>query len=154
LISAIRALRPATSCMNAKCFVDTNVLIYAHDMSAGFKHQRALVLVEDLWVTGNGVLSTQVLQEFCANARREPTKPLSLDDTHRIIREYVAWEVVVNTPTSVLDALRIEARYKVSFWDALILAAAGHAGAETVYSEDFSHGQQYGSVRVVNPFAA
>ena len=138
--------------MNAKCFVDTNVLIYAHDISARSKHQRALALVEDLWATGNGVLSTQVLQEFCATARRKLTKPLSLDDTHRVIREYLAWEVVVNTPASVLDALRVEARYKVSFWDALILSAAEHAGVVTVYSEDFSHGQMYGPVRVINPF--
>jgi predicted nucleic acid-binding protein len=112
------------------------------------------VLVEGLWATGNGILSTQVLQEFCATARRKISKPLSLDDTHRVIREYLAWEVVVNTPASVLDALRMEARYKVSFWDALILTAAGHAGAETVYSEDLSHGQRYGSVRVENPFIA
>jgi predicted nucleic acid-binding protein len=137
--------------MNGKCFLDTNILVYAHDRSSGDKHQRAAALVEQIWHAGNGVLSTQVLQEFCFSVRRKLIRPLSLDDTSRVVRQYLAWEIVVNTPTSVLDAMETEARHKISFWDALILNAAEASGATVLYSEDFSAGQLYGSVRVENP---
>ena len=68
-----------------------------------------------------------------------------------LVRDYLAWNVVTNTPESVLKALDLEARYKISFWDALIVQAADDAGAPILYSEDLSAGQCYGAVRVVNP---
>ena len=74
-----------------------------------------------------------------------------MEEVRRLIREYSTWEVVTNTPASVLGALEIETRYKTSFWDALILQAAEDAGVSTLYSEDLASGQRYGSVRVVNP---
>lgn len=138
--------------MNDKCFLDTNILVYAYDRAAGWKHQRAAMLTEQLWNEGTGVISTQVLQEFCYTVRRKPTRPLSLDDTFAVVQQYLAWQVVANSPTSVLEAIQIEARFKVSFWDALILNAARSGGAKTLYTEDFSHGQLYGDVRAVNPF--
>ena len=101
---------------------------------------------------GNGVLSTQVLQEFCATVRRKLAQPLSLDDTYRIVHQYLAWHVVVNSPAAVLDAIQIEVRYRISFWDALIVSAAERGGASTLYTEDLSDRQVYGSVQVVNPF--
>lgn len=138
--------------MNDKCFLDTNILVYAHDRLAGSKHQRAATLTEQLWNEGTGVISTQVLQEFCYTVRRKLARPLPLEDTFRVVQQYLAWNVVTNSPTSVLEAMEIEARHKVSFWDALILHAARRGGAKILYSEDFSHDQFYGEVRVVNPF--
>ncbi|HEV2699412.1 MAG TPA: PIN domain-containing protein [Terriglobales bacterium] len=138
--------------MSGKYFVDTNVLIYAHNRSAGEKHRRAAALVQQLWGSNEGILSTQVLQEFCFNIRRKMVKPLSPDDTARILQQYFHWHIVVNTPISVVDAMILESRYQISFWDALILTAAQSSGASIVYSEDFSHGQIYGSVRAINPF--
>lgn len=138
--------------MSGKSFVDTNVLIYAHDRSAGAKHQRAAALMEKLWASNDGVLSTQVLQEFRVNVRRKLARPLSADDTAHVLQQYLHWEVVVSTPASVIEAMMLETRYRVSFWDALILAAANAGRVETLYSEDFSHGQLYGSIRVINPF--
>ena len=138
--------------MSDRCFVDTNILVYAHDRSAGSKHQRARVLIEDLWNSGCGVLSTQVLQELGVNVRRKAGRPLSLDETRRLIQDYLSWEIVVNTPASVIQALDLEARFKVSFWDALILQAAESSGVAILYSEDLASGQSYGSVRVINPF--
>ena len=138
--------------MSGKSFVDTNILIYAHDRSAGGKHQRAAALIEQLWLSNDGVLSTQVLQEFCVNVRRKLARPLSSDNTARVLQQYLHWEIVVNTPSSVIEAMAIEARYGVSFWDALVLSAAQASGATTLYSEDFSHGQIYGPVQAVNPF--
>jgi predicted nucleic acid-binding protein len=137
--------------MSDKYFVDTNILVYAHDRSTGTKHQRAKKLLEQLWDSGQGVLSTQVLQELCINLRRKAGNPLPMEEVRRLIREYSTWEVVTNTPESVLRALEIEARYKTSFWDALILQAAEDAGASTLYSEDLAPGQRYGAIQVVNP---
>ena len=138
--------------MSDKYFVDTNILVYAHDRSAGIKHDRARTLIEQLWQSGNGVLSTLVLQELCLNLRRKSNPPLPIDETRRLLQDYLSWEIVVNSPESVLQALEIEDRYKTSFWDALILHAAEISGAAVLYSEDFSANQKYGSVRVVNPF--
>jgi predicted nucleic acid-binding protein len=137
--------------MRDKCFVDTNILVYAHDRTTGLKHLRAQALIEDLWDLGNGVVSTQVLQELCINLRRNAANPLPVDEVRRLIREYSTWEVVTNTAESVLQALEIEARYQTSFWDALILQAAERSGASILYSEDLATGQRYGSIQVVNP---
>ncbi len=137
--------------MAEKYFVDTNVLIYAHDRSTGFKHERARQLIEGLWMSGQGVLSTQVLQELCVNLRRKVARPLPVDEIRLLIRDYMSWEIVINTPEAVLQALEIEVRYKASFWDALILQAAEQAGATILYSEDLAAKQKYGTVRVVNP---
>jgi predicted nucleic acid-binding protein len=139
--------------MNDKYFVDTNILIYAHDRSAGVKRLRAQKLLERLWDSGQGVLSTQVLQELCINLRRIAGNPLPMDEVRQLIREYSTWEIVTNTPESVLLALDIENRYKTSFWDALILQAAERSGATILYSEDLATGQRYGAVQVVNPLA-
>ncbi len=137
--------------MGEKYFVDTNILIYAHDRSAGLKEERAKVLIEGLWDSGAGVLSTQVLQELCINLRRKFSPPLPVEEVRRVIQDYLSWEIVINTPESVLQALEIEERYKTSFWDALILQSAETAGAAVIYSEDFSTDQKYGSIQVVNP---
>ena len=137
--------------MADKYFVDTNILIYAHDTSTGMKHQRARRLVEGLWTSGQGVLSTQVLQELCVNLRRKVARPLAVDEIRRLIHDYMSWQVVVNTAEDVIQALEIEVRYKTSFWDALILQAAERAGAAILYSEDLAVKQRYGAVKVLNP---
>lgn len=137
--------------MADKYFVDTNILIYAHDASAGVKRDRARQVIERLWSTGEGVLSTQVLQELCVNLRRKIARPLPVDEVRSLIKDYLSWEVVINTPESVIQALEIEVRYKISYWDALVLQAAESSGAAVLYSEDLAAGQKYGAVQVVNP---
>ena len=137
--------------MSAKVFVDTNILVYAHDLNSDVKNERARALIENLWSTGGGVLSTQVLQELCVSLRRKVARPLSVEETRNLIEDYSDWEIVINTQDSIIEALHIESRHHISFWDALIVQAAEHSGAEILYSEDLSEGQIYGSVRVVNP---
>jgi predicted nucleic acid-binding protein len=137
--------------MSDKFFVDTNILVYAHDRAAGMKHLRARALIEQLWDSHNGVVSTQVLEELCVNLRRKAANPLPEAEVRQLVREYSAWEVVTNTPESVLKALDLEAHYKISFWDALILQAAEDADASILYSEDLAAGQRYGAIEVVNP---
>jgi predicted nucleic acid-binding protein len=140
--------------MSDKYFVDTNILIYAHDSSTGAKHEHAKKIVEELWLARSGVVSTQVLQELCVNLRRKAARPADIKTVREIIADYLVWEVFINTGESILEALDIERRYKVSFWDALIIQAAAASGAAVMYSEDLSNGEKYGSVRVVNPLAA
>jgi predicted nucleic acid-binding protein len=137
--------------MSDKHFVDTNILVYAHDLTQGAKHERARELVQSLWENENGVVSTQVLQELCVSLRRKVARPLPVEATRKVIEDYASWEVVVNTAESVLEALDIEGRFGISFWDALIVQAAGSCGADVIYSEDLGDGQKYGEVRVVNP---
>jgi predicted nucleic acid-binding protein len=137
--------------MSAKFFLDTNILVYAHDSTQGAKHERAKALVETLWESGDGILSTQVLQELCINLRRKSARPLSVPETRKLVEDYSTWGIVVNTAESVLQALDFESRYQISFWDALIVQAATSSEARIIYSEDLADGQTYGAVRVVNP---
>jgi predicted nucleic acid-binding protein len=140
--------------MSAKHFVDTNILVYAHDAAAGDKHARARALVEQLWADRSGVLSTQVLQEFYVNIRKKARAPLAAAEARQWIADYLDWEVVVNDGQSVLEAIELEERYEISFWDALIVQAANSGGATVLYSEDLSHGQHYSNVTVENPLLA
>ncbi len=137
--------------MSGKRFVDTNILVYAHDLTQGAKYELARALLQDLWDKGDGVISTQVLQELCVSVRRKAARPLSAEQTRKLIEDYSSWDVVVNTAESVLEALDIEVRHKISFWDALIVQAAESGGAEVLYSEDLADGHSYGAVRVMNP---
>jgi predicted nucleic acid-binding protein len=139
------------SFMTGRCFVDTNILVYAHDASKGRKHERARALVEALWQSRSGVISTQVLQELRVNVQKKTAHPLGSKATRALIADYLAWQVVVNDGNAILEALDIQARFRVSFWDALVIQAAQAAGADILYSEDLSDGQRYGDLRVVNP---
>ena len=138
--------------MSARVFIDSNVLVYAHDRAAGRRRDLARALIRRLWSDRTGVLSTQVIQEFYVNVRRKARNPVSLDEAHRLVEDYLKWEIIVNDERSILGALELEGRYKLSFWDSLILQAAKISGVETVYSEDLNHGQLYDGVQVVNPF--
>ena len=138
--------------MSARTFVDTGVLVYAHDRSAGGKHDRAKEVVSQLWHERSGVLSTQVLQELYVNLRKVAAKPLPRSQAKQLLAEYLTWEVVVNDGQSILEALELEERYRISFWDAMIVQAANAAGVESLCTEELNHGQRYGSVVVINPF--
>ena len=118
--------------MSDRHFVDTNILMYAHDTAAGDKHARAKALVEDLWKSRSGVVSTQVLQELAVNLRRKTKNPLNAKATRDVVSDSLAWQVVVNGGESILEALDLEARYQISFWDALVIQAAQLSGAEVL----------------------
>lgn len=82
--------------MSDTYFVDTNILMYAHDRAAGAKHERAKALVQELWRDRTGVVSTQVLQELTVNLRRRAGKPLDTRTTRDVVADYLTWQVVVN----------------------------------------------------------
>ena len=134
-------------------FVDTNVLVYAHDASEAARQPTAQAVLAELWRTGLGALSTQVLQELYVSLRKA-RKPMPAAEARQVVADYLRWEVVVNNGDSVVEAAELETRYRISFWDALIVQAASTSGVEILYSEDLSAGQAYGSVRVVNPLIA
>ena len=144
-------LRPGTSCMSAKAFVDTNVLIYAHDVDAAEKHQIAKHLLPDLWNQRKGALSTQVVQEFYVNVTRKIASPLSKESARAVVSSYIIWSVDT-TSQELSTAFRIEDEARIGFWDALIVAAALKAGADRILSEDLNHGQSISGVLIENPF--
>jgi predicted nucleic acid-binding protein len=98
------------------------------------------------------VVSTQVIQETYVNLRRKVRNPLSAAQAKGIVEDYLSWELIVNDGASILQALEIEQRYQLSFWDALIVHAAERANAPVLLSEDLSHGQRYGATTAHNPF--
>ena len=133
-------------------FVDTNVLIYAHDRSAGEKHLRARELVTGLWESGEGCLSIQVLQEFYVNVTRKVARPLTPEAAAQIIADLSVWQMHRPGVEDVLDAIRLQSRYQISFWDAMIIASALQSGCQTIWSEDLNPGQTYDQVKVLSPF--
>ena len=133
-------------------FVDTNILLYAHDRNAGAKQTRAAQLLTQLWENRSGTLSTQVLQEFLVNVTRKLLTPIALPKTRDIVRTYGLW---VTRDTQIADILRATELMELTgfnFWDSLILASAEAVGAEVLYSEDMQHGQQVAGLTIRNPF--
>ncbi len=135
-----------------KTFVDTNILVYAHDSSAGQKHERANRIVLDLWETGLGILSTQVLQEFFVITTGKISRPLGPDEAKEIIFHLLKWEIIVNDGRAILSAIGLQRRYKYPFWDSLIIQAAIAGRASVLLSENFQSGQRIEPVKIVNPF--
>jgi len=142
---------PGMSSMSGKVFVDTNILIYAHDLDSGVKHEAAATLLSQLWEEKTGVLSTQVIQEFYVNVTRKIPHPLSPAQARGLIDNYFAWPIIINGTETIRRASEIEERYHLSFWDALIIAAAIQANADRVASEDFSAGVMIEGLLIVNP---
>ena len=133
-------------------FVDTNILLYAHDDSAGIKRDQARALLEQLWQTRQGCLSVQVLQEFFVNATRKIARPLSAETAREIVADLSHWHMHVPAADDVLGAIGICQRAGISFWDSMIVRSAGEMGCDVLYSEDLNTGQDYSGVRAENPF--
>jgi len=135
-----------------KIFVDTNILVYSHDVDAEQKHQIAQNILLELWKNRNGVLSVQVLQEFYVTMTRKVLHPIPPNSVRNIIRDYFSWHIEINDLNSILIASRIGEDYKISFWDALIVAAALKAKADKILTEDLQAGQIIEGIPIENPF--
>ena len=138
--------------MSVKTFVDSNVLIYAHDIDARQKHAIARDILRRLWSERTGALSPQVLQEFYVNVTRKIAAPLSKPSARAVVDSYVVWSVDT-TPADISAAFRIEDEAGIGFWDALIVAAARKAGSDRLLTEDLNSGQVIAGVRIENPFS-
>lgn len=134
-----------------RAFVDTNILVYALDRSAGTRHERAVSVVEELLANGEMVVSTQVLNELARVLLKRGAG--SGSEIADIVEGFAESAVCVPLTPDLTDAaLRLGMPGGLSFWDALIWAAARAAGVERVLTEDFQHGREIGGVRFVNPF--
>lgn len=136
-----------------RTFVDTNVLVYAHDASETARQPVARALLEHLWATRTGVLSTQVLQEFYVVATRKLEPPMTRAEARELIALYATWPVTQVDVELIVAATALEESDMLSFWDALIIEAARRAGAVRVVSEDLQAGRRIAGIVLENPFA-
>lgn len=138
--------------MSAESFLDTNILVYAaaSDPAEAFKREASLTLIE----REEFALSAQVLQEFYVTVTRKLERPLTCEKALEWIEQFEAFPCMPVDSALVKIAAEISERYRISYWDGAVIAAARRAGAAVLYSEDLNDGQLYDSVRVVNPFTA
>jgi len=136
--------------MTGRFFVDTNIIVYAHDLEAGDKHKIAATKLEELWNQDNPPsISVQVLQEACAVFIK---KGMPSPEIGALIEDLLQWNVVVNDQHVLLEGIRIQGKVKISIWDAFIVAAAIKSGARHIISENLSHLGEYEGVVIINPF--
>jgi predicted nucleic acid-binding protein len=136
----------------ARQFVDSNILVYAYDTAQGKKHSQAKALLISLWESGLGCASIQVLQEFYINVTRKSKFPLAPEDAIQVIQDFSDWTIHRPGIKDILSAIDLHQRYQISFWDAMILQSARRSGCGILWSEDLSDSQDYGGVKVINPF--
>ena len=135
-----------------KPFFDTNILVYCFDAESPAKLTRSRALVTEACMERYGAVSYQVIQEF-TNVAVKAAKPMPIANVRRAISELCEPIEIVHFSLGLYDsALAIFARYRTSWYDALILAAAQQADCAVIYTEDLHHGLQLGSLRVENPF--
>lgn len=133
-------------------FVDTNILVYAHDPTVPRKHAAARELVTNLWDSGDGVISVQVLQELFWTVTRKVPKPLGAGEAIALLTDLAAWTVYAPKADDVIEAAQLAVRRRLPFWDAMIVQAAMAAGAEILWSEDFRVGTKFDRLVVQSPF--
>jgi len=139
--------------MTAAVFVDTNILVYSRDASEVLKQPLARAWRDELWRRQAGRVSTQVLQEFYVTVTRKLKPGLPRELARREVADLALWQPV-NTSFELLEAaFELEDRHRLSFWDALIVAAAQAARCDVLLSEDLKSETVLGGVRVVNPFS-
>jgi predicted nucleic acid-binding protein len=140
--------------MSGRFFLDTNLFVYTFDAKAPSKAKKAAQLIRRAADTGEGIISYQVVQEFFNVAFRRFPQPMNGAEAEQylmtVLRPLLA---VHSSPVIYLEALRIAEKYRVSWYDSLIVAAALQGQCETLYSEDFQHGQKIEKLRIENPFA-
>ncbi len=137
--------------MNAEVFVDTNVFLYA--ISDQAEEQVKAERARKLLLTQNWGWSTQVAGEFFSTATSSKRQfKLSYQQATEFVKLWLTFPTASLGPSIVLRALEIQQRFQVNYWDAAIIAAAAELGSHTIYTEDLSHGQDYGGVTVMNPF--
>lgn len=140
--------------MSDRIFFDTNILVYAFNSSDSEKEksQKAQELLMKAMSQDSMVLSAQVLGELHVTLTRKGKPPLSQQDSQKITLKLCDTEIVDLTKRTVLSALELQTRHKISYWDALIIVTAQSAKCHQIFSEDLQHGQKFGDLRVINPF--
>lgn len=138
--------------MTARCFVDTNVLLYFHDASEPEKQAAASRWLAALWQARAGRVSYQVLGEFYAAATRKLKPGLPADAARASVRALLAWRPAYTDAAMLDGAWSLQDRHGLSWWDALIVAAARRSGCHYLLTEDLADGQRMDDLLVVHPF--
>lgn len=136
--------------MSEIAFFDTNILLYICERRELVKREIARRLYAAHLEDGTLRISTQVVQEFYAAATRKLGMPLA--DAAAQAEALCGLELLVVGPPEILRAFSVEQRYRINFWDALIVSSAVSANAATLFTEDLTHGQRIGKLQIVNPF--
>jgi predicted nucleic acid-binding protein len=140
--------------MSARFFLDTNIFVYSFDASSLKKAAQATKLIRKGIETRGGIVSYQVVQEFFNVALHRFAKPMSSVDAEQYLSTTFRPLLAVHSSSALYgEALRIEARFRLAWYDSLIVASAIEGQCDVLYSEDFQDGQQIGSVTIANPFA-
>jgi len=140
--------------MSDRFFLDTNIFIYPFDAASLPKADVASKLIQRAIRTGKGMVSYQVAQEFFNVALRKFASPMSLADAEQYLSIAFRPLMTVHSSASLYgEALRLRSRHSISWYDALIVAAALEGNCGILYSEDFQFGRAFGSLKVQNPFA-
>lgn len=138
--------------MSAICFVDTNLLVYFRDATEPDKQAIAATWLSVLWRSRSGRVSFQVLSEYYVSVTQRLKPGLAREEAQADIHSLMAWRPIGMDKLLLEGAWTLQDRYRFSWWDALIVAAAQRANCQYLLSEDFQHGQEVGSVVIVNPF--
>lgn len=132
-------------------FLDTNILVYGHDRTAGAKHETARALIARIWRSGGACLSVQVLQEFYVTVTSK-VDGMTTAIARDLVTDYTRWRVHSPKGDDVVAAIDLHRQSGISFWDAMIVRSAGKLGCRRLLSEDLNSGQLIAGVKVVNPF--
>jgi len=135
-----------------RVFINTNVIVYADDLDAGAKRERAREILQQVLIDGNGVVSTQVLQEFFVAATRK--LGVAAEIARRKVELLARLDVVTIEPSLILDAIDLHRLHPISFWDALIVQSAVASGCRRLLTEDLQSGRNIGGVQIENPFVS
>lgn len=142
------------SLMKDRYFIDTNVIVYLFDKSDIRKNERARKLVKEALESGNGVVSFQVIQEFCNVALRKFFTPLSPGDCKTFVNRYLYPLCSIFPGIELYNAaLDIKETTGYGFYDSIILASACHSGCKIIYTEDMKDGQNVNGIKIINPFS-
>ena len=139
--------------MNSRFFLDTNIFVYSFDRNSPDKLHRSTQLIRQAAATGKGAVSYQVVQEFFNVALRRFAQPLTVAEAEQYLGTVFRPLLTVHSSQALYaEALHLQHRYRLSWYDALIVAGAIEAQCGTLYSEDLQHGQRFNDLRIENPF--
>ena len=139
--------------MSVRFFLDTNVFVYSFDETSPKKSARAAELIRQAVRSGNGIISYQVVQEFLNVALRRFRHPMTTAEAEQYLATTLRPLLTVHSSAALyVEALRLCSSHSLSWYDSIVLAAAIEGGAQVLYSEDFQHGQQFGALRIEDPF--
>jgi predicted nucleic acid-binding protein len=139
--------------MNGRFFLDTNIFVYSFDPDSPGKSQRARELIRQAVDTRRGIVSYQVVQEFFNVAFRKFAQPIKFADAEQFLTTVFRPLLAIHSSQALfIEAMQLREKYRLPWYDSLVLASALEGECSALYSEDFQHGQKFEALRIANPF--